>query len=61
MDKLQGKAIRETKGGSILQAMGGFLSKIFTHEGMISIEMMSIYKSVTLKLPTDHVHSTCDM
>ena len=36
-------------------------SNSITHEEMISIEMMSIYKSIAFKPPIDHVHSTCDM
>ena len=41
--------------------MRGLPSNSFTHEEMIGIEMMSIYKSVAFEPPIDHVHSTCDM
>ena len=44
-----------------MYVMRGLPSNSFTHEEMINIEMMSIYKSIALEPPIDHVHSTCDM
>ena len=61
MDALEGNEIRETKEGIILHVVGCLLSNSSKHEGMTSIEMMSIYPSVALRLLIDHVHSTCDM